>query len=141
MKSLGLLAVPLALVPMNTRAEASNYCVWMILVEAHAIVDRCGRPLDAAWELRYRQVRQAAEDEIIRDASRRPGLTPEKAKSTMSGFVEQIMNRYTRHPVYCSSHDLPGAYVMLESLTGAASAPKVLAGLERRKDPFEGDCL
>jgi len=141
MKSLGLLAVPLALVPMNTRAEASNYCVWMILVEAHAIVDRCGRPLDGPSEQRFRQVRQAVETEIIRDASMRPGMTPERANSAMSAYVARTMNHYTHYPVHCSNYDVPGAYKMLEIFAGAESAAKVLSGLKDRKDPFDGECL
>jgi hypothetical protein len=141
LKRLSQLCAFLAFIPLEGHADASNYCMWMILVESHAIAVRCGKPLDERTEQRYRRLRQAAEEEIVRDASLSPGWTSGKAKLLIANFVAHGMLASARFPDYCSKPDAPMVLRMFEGITSAENTPKVLAGLQVRKNPFGGDCL
>ena len=136
-----LLIAWLAFVPQEALADASNYCLWMLLVDTHATATRCGKPLDAAAEARYQQLRGAAEAEIVRDAPLRPGMTQEKARAVMADYVAHSMNGGAAFPAYCAGADAPMAIRMLDGFTNKEAAAKFIAGLNAKKDPFDGECL
>ncbi|HZL00292.1 MAG TPA: hypothetical protein VFC47_10355 [Caulobacteraceae bacterium] len=141
MKRLYLLVACLALVPLLARAEASNYCLWMLLVDTHAVAMHCGQPLSPAAEQRYHQLRQAADEEMVRDARLSPGGSPEKVKTFMTNYMSRGMSVGAGFPGYCASRDAPMVLRMLGSFTSKENTAKILAGLLIRKNPFDGDCL
>lgn len=142
MNRLLLLITCLALVPRVGRADASNLCMWVLLVDTHAVAAHCGKPLDGPSEQRYRQLRQAAEAEIIRDASLSPGGSPVKAKTFIANYIAHgSLEARSAFPAYCASKDAPMVIDMLERFTTSENTAKILAGLAARKNPFEGECL
>jgi hypothetical protein len=119
----------------------STSCFWMLLVDTHAIAVQCGSPLVGNAEQRYRQLRQAAEAEIVRDASLSPGESPDKAKSGMAQYIANGEATRAHLPNYCNTVDTGAALSMLKTVTTAANASKIIAGLRMRKNPYDGDCL
>jgi hypothetical protein len=113
----------------------------MLLVDAHAVAIHCGKPLTPAVEGRYRQLREVAEEEIVRDAALAPGASPEKAKSLMAKYTARGMDAGEGFPSYCGTGDAPMVLRMFESMTTVENSARILAGLLVRKNPFAGDCL
>jgi len=56
-------------------------------------------------------------------------------------YVAHSMSGGAAFPAFCAGADAPMAIRMLDGLTNRESAAKILAGLDARKGPFDGECL
>ena len=132
------MAVAVALIAQSAHADVSSWCLWTQLDDLHAVVIRCaGKPSPEA-EAGYQQLRRAVEAAILRDASLRAGESAESAKAEMAQYEAK---RRAINPARCGDPALKKAVAIFETLASSENVTKLAAGLAKRRDPYEGDCL
>jgi hypothetical protein len=132
------IAAAIALVAPGAHAEVSSWCLWTQLDDLHAVATRCAGQLSPEVEARYEGFRKTIEAAILRDAPLRAGASAESAKAEMTQYAAK---RRAIHPARCESPDLKSAVGYFETLTSPENVAKLEAGLAKRRDPYEGDCL
>ncbi len=132
------MAVAIALIAGSAHAEVSSWCLWTQLDDLHAVVMRCkGKPSPEA-EAGYERLRRAVEAAILRDASLRAGESAESAQAEMAQYEAK---RRAIDPARCEDPALKKAVAIFETLASSENIAKLEAGLAKRRDPYEGDCL
>ena len=119
----------------------STYCVWMMLNDSHMIAARCGAPLDATSEQRYRALRQATEEAFVDNASRHAGATAQTVREQMDRYVQSSQTMLDQQTDYCAKPDAPAVINMLKTITSPENTNKILESLKAPRDPYDGDCL
>jgi hypothetical protein len=132
------MAVAVALIATSARADVSSWCLWTQLYDLHAVEARCaGKPSPEA-EAGYERLRKAVETAVLRDAALRAGESAESAKAEMAEYAAKSR---AIDPARCEEPRLKRAVQIFESLASPENVDKLEAGLAKRRDPYEGDCL
>jgi hypothetical protein len=138
MPSLLGMALAIALIAPNVRGYVSSWCLWTQLYDLHAAAIRCAGKLPPDVEARYKQLRQATEAAILRDAALHPGESDEAANAEMAQYA--VRSRPI-DPARCADPRLKSAAAILETVTSPENMAKLEADLATRRDPYDGDCL
>jgi hypothetical protein len=131
-------AIAIALIASNARAEVSSWCLWTQLYDLHAAETRCGGKPSPAAEAGYERLRKATETAVLRDASLHAAASPESASAEMAQYAAQSR---PINPKRCEDPDLRRAVTIFETLGSSDSVTKLVADLANRRDPYGGDCL
>jgi len=122
-------------------ADASTWCIYDILLEAHAMASRCGETLDAAGEQRFNALVAAARRSMVENSAR-TGKSPAELGALLDKMEVQEKAHYDdRDLAFCKTSEYRDGVFMLKSLTSEKGYPGIMKSLQTRRNPEEGDCL
>ena len=132
------MAVAVALIAQSAHAEVSTWCLWTQLDDLHVVATRCAGKPSAEAEAGYQRLRRAVEAAILRDASLRAGESADSARAEMAQYEAK---RRPIDPARCEEPALKKAVEIFGALASSEKVAQLEAGLAKRRDPYEGDCL
>ena len=132
------IAVAIALMASNARADVSSWCLWTQLYDLHAVASRCGGKASPEAEAGYERLRKATEAAVLRDAQLHAGGSAESASAEMAQYAAKSR---PIDPKRCEEPRLKRAVEIFQTLGSSDNVTKLVADLANRRDPYEGDCL
>lgn len=146
MRKFLILAAALTIAPSAALAESSTICLWGLLAEGHAQMQACGDSLGADGEARYATLRAATEASIVANAKLAEGQSRDSVQAglaaTDKGYHDKLAaDADPTRADLCLGSNYGQVKSIVEELTAASTLDKMLAGLKKPRDPFEGGCL